>query len=56
VSGGGNVTDNNVKHYAVISSSYPSNATTWTVVATIVAGTHAGGNPPTLTAYALCAS
>ncbi|MFL5682441.1 MAG: hypothetical protein ACJ77O_04795, partial [Chloroflexota bacterium] len=55
VSGGGNVTGNNVKHYAVITSSFPNTtATTWTVVATIVAGSHAPGNPPSLTAYALC--
>ena len=57
VSGGGDVTGNNVKHFAVISSSYPSNATTWTVVATIVAGTQANGaTHRPLTAYALCAS
>ncbi len=55
-SGGGNVTGNNDKHYAAITSSYPSSATTWTVVATIVAGTQANGSPPSLTAYALCAS
>ena len=56
VSGGGDVNGNNVKHYAAITSSYPSSATTWTVIATIVAGTNANGNPPSLTAYALCAS
>jgi len=54
VSGGGNVTGNNDKHYAAVTASYPSSASTWTVVATIVAGTHANGNPPSLTAYALC--
>ena len=54
VSGGGDVNGNNVKHYAAITSSYPSSATTWTVTATIVAGSHANGNPPSLTAYALC--
>ena len=50
VSGGGNVTDNNAgKHYAAITSSYPSSdGDTWTVVATIVAGNHANGNPPSL--------
>ena len=45
---------NNDRHYAAITASYPSSATTWTVVATIVAGTQANGNPPSLTAYALC--
>jgi len=54
VSGGGDVNGNNVKHYAAITSSYPSSATTWTVIATIVAGTNANGNPPSLIAYALC--
>ena len=56
VSGGGDVTGNNAKHYAAITSSYPSSATTWTVIATQVAGSFANGNPPSLTAYALCAS
>jgi hypothetical protein len=56
VSGGGDVTGNNAKKYAALTSSYPSNATTWTVTATIVAGTLANGGPPSLTAYALCAS
>jgi hypothetical protein len=56
VTGGGDVNGNNVKHYAAVTSSYPSSATTWTVIATIVAGTNANGNPPSLTAYALCAS
>ncbi len=56
VAGGGDVNGNNAKHYAAITSSYPSSATTWTVIATIVAGTNANGNPPSLTAYALCAS
>ena len=54
VSGGGDVNGNNGKHYAVITSSYPSSATTWTVIATLFAGTDANGNPPSLTAYALC--
>ena len=39
VSGGGDVNGNNAKHYAAMTSSYPSSATTWTVIATIVAGT-----------------
>ena len=57
VSGGGDVTDNNAKHYAAITASHPNGAaTTWTVTATIVAGSQANGNPPSLTAYALCAS
>ena len=55
ISGGGNVTGNNAKHYAAITASYPSaDGDTWTVVATIVAGSHVNGNPPSLTAYALC--
>ena len=54
--GGGDVTNNNDKHYAVVTSTYPSSATTWTVIATQVAGTFANGNPPSLTAYALCAA
>jgi hypothetical protein len=56
VSGGGNVTGNNAKKYAVITSSYPTSATVWSVTATIVAGSFANGSPPTLTPYALCAS
>jgi hypothetical protein len=56
VTGGGDVNGNNAKHYAAITSSYPNSATSWTVIATIVAGTNANGNPPSLTAYALCAS
>jgi hypothetical protein len=56
VSGGGDVNGNNDKHYAVLTSSYPSSATTWTVVATLFGGTDANGSPPSLTAYALCAS
>ncbi len=57
VAGGGEVTGNNAKHYAAITASYPNgNGTTWTVVATIVAGNQQNGNPPSLTAYALCAS
>jgi hypothetical protein len=56
VTGGGDVSGNNLKHYAAVTSSFPSSATTWTVIATIVAGTNANGNPPSLTAYALCAS
>jgi hypothetical protein len=54
ISGGGDVSGNNGKHYAVITSSYPSSDTTWTVIATLFAGTDANGNPPSLTAYALC--
>jgi hypothetical protein len=54
LSGGGNITGNNEKHYAALTSSYPSSDTTWTVVATIVAGTFANGSPPSLTPYALC--
>jgi hypothetical protein len=58
VSGGGDIDPNGVggRHYAAITSSYPSSATTWTVIATIVAGDQTNGNPPSLTAYALCAS
>jgi hypothetical protein len=56
VSGGGDINANGVngKHWAAITSSYPSSATTWTVIATVVAGDQANGNPPSLTAYALC--
>jgi len=60
VSGGGRVTGNgdgtpgNDRHFAALTASYPSSATTWTVIATIVSGTQANGNPPSLTAYALC--
>ncbi len=46
--------DNNDRHYAAVTSSYPSSATTWTVIATIVAGSQDNGQPPSLTAYALC--
>jgi hypothetical protein len=56
VGGGGNITANNAKKYAVITSSYPSSSTVWTVTATLVAGTFVNGNPPSLTAYALCAN
>ena len=56
VGGGGDINGNNAKHYAAITSSYPSSATTWTVIATIVAGLNTNGNPPSLTPYALCAA
>jgi len=56
VGGGGNITGNNAKKYAVITSTYPSSGTVWTVTATLVAGTFVNGNPPSLTAYAICAS
>jgi len=48
------VTGNNAKHYAALTSSYPGSATTWTVVATIVAGSMKTGGAPSVTAYALC--
>jgi hypothetical protein len=56
VAGGGNITGNNAKHYAAITSSYPSSATVWTVTATLLAGSFANGSPPSLTPYALCAA
>ena len=57
VSGGGDISPNGVngRHWAAITASYPSaDGDTWTVVATIVAGDQSSGNPPSLTAYALC--
>jgi hypothetical protein len=56
ISGGGDVNNTNVgKHYAAITSSYPSSdGETWIVVATNVAGTQVNGSPASLTAYALC--
>jgi hypothetical protein len=56
VGGGGDVNNNGPRHYGAITSSYPSSATTWTVIATYVAGTYVPGSPASLTAYALCAS
>ena len=56
VGGGGDVNGNNPRHFAGITSSYPSSATTWTVIATILAGTQVNGNPPSVTAYAVCVS
>jgi type IV secretion system protein TrbL len=58
VSGGGLINPNgqNDRHYAAITASYPSSATTWTVIATVVSGDQTNGNPPSLQAFALCAS
>jgi hypothetical protein len=58
VSGGGLISPNggNDRHYASITASYPSSATTWTVIATVVSGSQDNGNPPSLQAFALCAS
>jgi hypothetical protein len=58
VSGGGLLNPNggNDRHYAAITASYPSSATTWTVIATVVSGDQTNGNPPSLQAFALCAS
>ena len=58
VSGGANITGNSANSaanaIAVVTSSYPTAANTWTVIATEVI--HAAtGNPPSVTAYALCA-
>ena len=52
--GGGAVAGNNARHYAALTSSYPSSATTWTVVATILAGSLRAGGAPTVTASVLC--
>jgi hypothetical protein len=56
VGGGANIAGNSAtKQIAAVTASYPSAADTWTVVATEVV--HAGnGSPPSVTAYALCAS
>jgi len=56
VGGGGDINGNNAKHYAAITSSYASSATVWTVIATIVAGNQINGNPPSVTASAVCVS
>jgi hypothetical protein len=56
VGGGANITGNDPAHtLAAVTSSYPSAAATWTATAT--AFLHAAnGSPPSITAYALCAS
>jgi hypothetical protein len=56
VGGGGDISGNNSRKYAAITSSYPSSGTVWTVTATLLNGTFAGGLPPSLTVYAVCAS
>jgi collagen type I alpha len=56
VGGGANITGNDAAHtIAAVTSSYPSAAATWTATATAFVHT-ANGSPPSVTAYALCAS
>ena len=40
---------------AVLETTYPSAALTWTAVAVLTAGANGGANKVTLTAYAYCA-
>jgi hypothetical protein len=56
VGGGANITGNSAANtLAAVTSSYPSAAATWTATATSFL--HASnGSPPSVTAYALCAS
>lgn len=56
VSGGGLITNNSDRRAAALTGSYPSSSTVWTVEATLLVGTFANGQPPTLTPYVLCAS
>ena len=56
VGGGANITGNDAaRTLAAVTSSYPSAAATWTATATAFVHT-ANGTPPSVTAYALCAS
>jgi hypothetical protein len=56
VGGGANITGNDAtRTLAAVTSSYPSAAATWTATATAFVHT-ANGSPPSITAYALCAS
>jgi hypothetical protein len=43
------------KKIAAVSDSHPSSATVWTATA-VITSTPGSGGPPTLTAYAICAS
>jgi hypothetical protein len=55
VGGGADITGNDAtRTIAVVTSSYPTAADTWTVIATVVLHA-ANGTPPSVTAYALCA-
>jgi len=56
VGGGADITGNSAaRTLAAVTSSYPSAAATWTATATAFVHT-ANGSPPSITAYALCAS
>jgi hypothetical protein len=52
VSGGGQITTTDAPEKTELVSSYPSSASTWTVVGAASVG---GGKTWSLTAYALCA-
>jgi hypothetical protein len=56
VGGGSLISGNDATHsIAAVTASYPSSAQVWTATATIMFHV-ANGQPPSVTAYALCAS
>jgi hypothetical protein len=58
VGGGANITGNgtNATQVVALTTSYPSDPTTWTAVATVVFSGQGTGATPSITAYALCSS
>jgi hypothetical protein len=54
IGGGVNVTNTATTNIATVVKSYPSSTTVWTATAEITV--HANGNPPSVQAYAICAS
>jgi hypothetical protein len=56
--GGANIANNgnNLSEVVALTTSYPSDSSTWTATATVVFSGPGAGPTPSITAYALCSS